>query len=150
MHKYFSSTIVKQLFSFSFIFMLSSCDFSRGFEKDYYEKVTSIKFPESYDLVAAADNGEYLTIAILDFDRITCKRFIQKNNFYSVDKRLFKRFKLSGLTLLDSAYQKQPDIQNIMITGVSKFYGKVGWTYVIDTVACRLYCQIDYPDYGGN
>ena len=125
--------------------VLVSCGDS--FEKSYYEKVTRIKFPDNYKFVATADNGEYLTITILDLDKKDCKKFIADNNFQSISDFFPK---MIGLGYLDSSLRKLPDRKLLLMNYHDKQPGKTGWMYFIDTTNCRLYCEIDYPDSDGN
>ncbi len=130
---------------FLLLFFIYSC---RHFDKSYYEKISHVKFPQKYKIVASADNGEFMTIAILDLDGPTCKRFISDNNFLPVDSAY--PVNLMALSLLDSSFRELPATQQLFRKYVAKVPGKVGWTYLIDTSSGRLYCEIDYPDFGGN
>lgn len=126
-------------------FLLLGCGSTNdSFEKDYYEKTTKISFPYNYSVVATADNGEFLTITILDLSKADCKSFIKKYNFETVDKTASI---LTGLNWLDKKYKTLPD-KNLLVKEKSYANG-TGWTYYIDTVKCRLYCQINYPDKEG-
>lgn len=44
------------------ILLLFGC---KSFDKDYYERITQIKFPNNYKVIASADNIEFMTITIL-------------------------------------------------------------------------------------
>jgi hypothetical protein len=88
-----------------------------------------------------------LTISILDLGT-PCKEFADKNKFVSIDPR--SNVTLLGLKLLDSSFRTLPNRYQLLERHVDKIPGKVGWTYLLDTCKCRLYCEIDYPDYGGN
>ena len=125
---------------------LVSCGDS--FEKSYYEKTTNIQFPDKYKFVATADNGEFMTITILDLDKDGCRKFIADNNFQPFTDNFPPR--LIGLAYLDSSLRNLPDSKVLLVNRHGKEYGKTGWTYFIDTTTCRLYCEIDYPDWGGN
>jgi hypothetical protein len=117
---------------------------SDSFDKDYYEKTTNISFPDNYKVVATADNGEYLTMTILDLGKTDCNSFIKKYGFRPADATASV---LSGLNWLDKKYQTLPD-KNLLVKEKS-FDNGTGWTYYIDTLNCRLYCQINYPDKEG-
>lgn len=138
-----------RLFIIIFLFLnLLGCTPRQNFDKDYYEKVTKIKFPDNYNIVTTADNGEFVTITILDLDKNECRKFIIDNNFERWDKSHSLPF--VGLYILDSAYRKFPDSKSYYSNCKGKEPGQVGWTYMIDTLTCRLYCEIEYPDIGGN
>ena len=126
------------------VFLISCGD---SFEKSYYEKTTNIKFPDNYEFVASADNGEWMTITILDLDKNECKKFVADNNFQPIND-FFPR--LDGLAYLDSSVRQLPDKNVLLMNHHDKQPGKTGWTYFIDTTTCRLYCEINYPDWGGN
>ena len=117
------------------------------FEKSYYEKTTNIKFPDNYKFVATADNGEFMTIAILDLGKKDCKKFITEYNFEPITDFFPK---MIGIAYLDGNLGKLPDRTVSLVKYNDKEPGKVGWTYLIDTTTCRLYCEIDYPDWDGN
>ena len=145
---------MKNRLLFSLTIFLSCCigTTSNYFEKDYYEKTTKIEFPKDYEVVTSIDNGEFFTITILDLSKSDCKKFILDNKFevlYKDTNSVLKDFPpdLSGLNWLDSSYRKMPD-KNLLVREKS-FENGTGWTYYIDTITCRLYCQINYPDKEG-
>ena len=129
------------------VLLLMSCS-SKSFEKDYYERITKIEFPNNYKIIATADNGEFLTITILDLDKSSCKDFIANNKFEPVDQTY--PINLMGLNFLDSSFSHLPNSKSLLERHVPKQEGKVGWTYLLDTTTFRLYCEIDYPDFAGN
>ncbi len=133
---------------FTFVCLFALICSGPAFEIEYYEKVTKIKFPTKYNVVATADNVEYVTITILDIDKTDCKKFIIENNF-KLAKKEYWHFSV-GKHFLDSSYFLLPNTDSSFIRSVGKVPGKVGWTYLIDTTNCRLYCEINYPDWGGN
>jgi len=130
------------------ISILFSCNSAQEFDIDFYQKTTHIQFPKNYNVITTADNGEYLTITILDVEKNTLKAFTQQNNFIQVNDE--SEMKLMGLQFLDSTYHNLPDTKLMLIKQEEKLPGKVGWTYLADTITGRLYCEIDYPDFGGN
>jgi hypothetical protein len=146
-----SAVDMKKYLTFFILLILTSCG-GPSFEKEYYEQSTKIKFPMDYTVVATADNGEFLTITILDLNKDGCDKFIRDNKFqtlYNDSNSVLRSFEpqLSGLNFLDSCYRKLPD-KNLLVREKS-FENGTGWTYYIDTLTCRLYCQINYPDWGG-
>jgi hypothetical protein len=145
---------MKNIFLFSFSIFVAGCFgvSSSSFEKDFYEKTTKINFPKDYEIIASIDNGEFLTITILDLSKADCKKFIKDNKFEKLYKDTTTILKsispsLNGLYLLDSAYRKLPD-RNLLVRD-EQFENGTGWNYYIDTLTCRLYCQINYPDKEG-
>ena len=130
------------------ISLFLSCNTAHEFDIEFYQKTTSIQFPKDHKVVATTDNGEFLTITILDIEKNTLKAFTDQNNFIQVKDE--SETKLMGLQFLDSNYHTLPDTQLMLIKQVEKLPGKIGWTYLADTIAGRLYCEIDYPDFGGN
>lgn len=130
------------------LFFFWDCSSHPDFEASYYEQTTKIKFPSKYNFVATADNGEFLTITILDLDKAVCKNFVHDNHFNSIDEKHPPY--LFGLNFLDSIYKNLPNTKTLLVRKVDKINGKIGWTYLVDTAKCRLYCEIDYPDAGGN
>lgn len=137
---------MKNILLFSLTIFLASCLglTSDSFDKEYYEKTSKISFPENLSVVATVDNGEFLTLTILDLDKSDCKAFIQKYDFGTLTGR---ESVLTGLNFLDKKYRNLPD-KNLLVKEKSYDNG-TGWTYFIDTVNCRLYCQINYPDKEG-
>jgi hypothetical protein len=127
---------------------LLSCNTAPEFDIEFYQKTTSIQFPKDYKVVATTDNGEFLTITILDIEKNTLKAFTDQNNFIPVNDE--SETDLMGLQFLDSNYHLLPDTKLMLIKQVEKLQGKIGWTYLADTTTGRLYCEIDYPDFGGN
>ncbi len=137
---------MKNIFSFLVLIIFSGCLglTSNSFDKDYYEKTTKIIFPDNYSVVATVDNGEFLTMTILDVSKADSYSIIKKYGFETVDGTVSV---LAGLNWLDKKYQTLPD-KNLLVKEKS-FSNGTGWTYYIDTVNCRLYCQINYPDKEG-
>ena len=126
--------------------LLDSCNMQKeNFDRNFYEKSTNIKFPDKYKVVATADNGEFVTITILDIEKAECKKFSRDNNFKSVTESFIPN--LFGLTLLDTAFQNLPDRDKLLENFGEK--DKYNWVYLIDTAKCRVYCEISYPDGGG-
>lgn len=145
---------MKNILLFLVATILTSClgMISNSFDKEYYEETTKIKFPDDIKVVATADNGEFVTITIIDLNKSDCKKFIQVNKFESIYKdknSAFTQFapELIGLAWLDSTYRNLPE-KNLLVREMSSEKG-TGWTYYIDTLTCRLYCQINYPDWSG-
>ena len=145
---------MKYILLFFITIFLASClsMTSDSFDNNYYEKTTNIKLPKDYEVVTSIDNGEFLTITILDLNKSDCKKFILVNKFEALNKdtnSALKNFnpELSGLAWLDSSYRKMSN-KNLLVKEKSSTKG-TGWKYYIDTITCRLYCQINYPDWGG-
>jgi len=141
----FLDNIAVMIIAFFITISLVSC--GDGFEKSYYQKTTNIKFPDNYELVATTDNGEFMTMTILDLAKIDCKKFIKDNNFQPITD-FFPT--MDGLRFIDKKIGKLPDKNILLMNHHDRQSGKTGWTYIIDTTTCRLYCEIDYPDWGRN
>lgn len=138
------------LFFFLVIFFLS-CSSPSGverFDQNFHEAATKIKFPAPFIVVTTHDNSEYCVVSILDLSRTDCNRFAKENNFVKLELPNPETY--FTLRMLDSNYRKFPDEKRLLINYHGKEYGKAGWIYLLDTVDCRLYCEIDYPDMGGN
>lgn len=132
----------KTTISVIILFLFISCTQTIYFEKDFYEKVSGIKLPNDYTLIATVDNGEFVTATILDFNQTDCLKFCKDNNFKPIPSTDFVT--LMGINFIDSAYRKLPNQNQLLRNWGSK--GSNNWTYLLDTTNCRLYCEIVYPD----
>jgi len=117
------------------------------FDKVFYESVTSIKFPKDYKFITTADNGEFLTITIIDLNKNDWAKFAKDNKFEPIDDKFSQKQQLFGTNILDSTYSHVPENNKLLRNwGSNK---KTNWIYLLDTTTYRLYCQIDYPDAAG-
>ncbi len=139
---------MKQLILLVTITVMNCCTTNTSFEKEYYENITKIKFPHKYKIVATEDNGEFLTITIIDLDKDDCRKFVSENNFKPINNEYSAN--LMGLNFLKENFKKISNTKSLLIRQLGKIEGKTGWTYLVDTTKCRIYCEIDYPDFGGN
>ncbi|MBC8052387.1 MAG: hypothetical protein H7Y13_04940 [Sphingobacteriaceae bacterium] len=117
-----------------------------AFEKDYYQRISGIKIPEGYKVLESVDNGEFLTITVLEFDKAECKSVMDSIKFDLIPQG--KNPNLIGLYLLDK--ENEQILKNKRLLRNWGQTDKNTWNYVLDTVSCRLYCEIGYPDPGGN
>ena len=129
-----------------FTLFFSSCfDKNLDFEKEYYERITGIKFPDKYKVLDAFDNGEFLTGAVFQFDSITMKNFIIQNNF---DTLKDLDFHFINIGLFDKKFQPKRTTNSFFFI-IWKSKEKNNWTYLADLNTNRLWTEISYPDWGG-
>jgi len=138
--------MTKRVYLIALLIFCSCSDFEPYFEKDYYEKVSGIKFPGSAKAIESIDNGEFVTTTVFKIDNIKLWEFI---NFYSFDT-VGKPF---TLRLFGDSYLKmnKPDYfsdKNLYYKAGTK--GKTSWLYLIDTNIKMLWAEIQYPDMAGN
>ena len=133
--------ILTILFTIGTVILLVSC--GNNFEKDSYERITNIKFPDHYKLVGTADNKEFITITILDLGRDDCNKFMKANNFEPMADQCLPLVQkwISDLNL------PLPEDRSQLLSRCGND-DKYRWTYLLDTAACRLFCQIKYPGMG--
>lgn len=126
------------------VFGLSSC--RPSFDKDYYERISGIKFPKKIQIIETHDNGEFFTTTSLKVDSLELKAFIKQYKFEQLNKIYPSQF------LGQNALKKVlPDFNNLQ-----NLYFKIGsrrknsWFYVIDLKQQVLWAEIQYPDWGGD
>jgi len=130
-----------------FLLLFSSCfDGDRGFEKEFYEKVTGIRFPRNYKILDTYDNGEFLTGTVFQFDSTTMRNFIAQNNF---DTLRGASFHFINVNLFDKEFQPQQTQRSVLFL-IWKSKGKHNWTYLADVSTNRLWTEINYPDWADN
>ncbi len=134
---------MKYLYIFFITVFFTAC--VEPFEKDYYERISKIKFPNKYKVLENFDNGEWLIATVLSVDSIELKEFVLKNEFDTVsDIMMLNFFSNSGLTkypfVLDSTSK---------IYYIRKSINKNDITYIADLTKNILWAEISYPDYGG-
>ena len=109
------------------------------------ELVTKIHIPEGYKFITGVDT-DFIRITILDLDKINCIKFYKDNKFELINDTLPQTF--IGMNYIDSAYRQLPDNNKLLrITGKAKW---TNWIYLLDTVTCRLYGHISFPDLNGH
>ena len=125
--------------------ILTSCDNSNSFDKDFYEKVSHIKFPERYEVLESFDNGEWLTGTVLEIEGASLKKFIVENHFDTLQN-------INTIHFLSNSYLTRhkanfKTVHNIYF--ISKSVNKNNWTYIADLNDNKLWAEISYPDWGG-
>ena len=127
-------------------FFLSSCFDDRiPFEKDYYEKISGIKFPDKYEVLETFDNGEWLTGTVFKIDSSTLIKFVSNNHFDTLKN-------IQDIHLLSDGYftKNKLDLTNLNdIYFINKSKNKKDWRYVVDLNKKILWAEISYPDWGG-
>jgi hypothetical protein len=124
--------------------ILLACEIQ--FDKDYYEKVSGIKFPDKYKVLETFDNGEFLTATVFEIDSITLVEFIKKNHFDTPQN-------LTDLTSFSQSVLKNhkpifTSTKNIYLLRKSK--DKNHWNYFADLNQKKLWAEISYPDWSGD
>lgn len=127
------------------ILLLGSC-VDRFYEKEYYERISSIRIPSTAKVLESVDNGEYYTGTTFRLSDDGLHEFLKANQFISCGKRV-------ELLFCSNALFKghKPDLDNaeglLFTTGVK---GKNSWLYIVDTTKRLLWAEIQYPDWGGD
>ncbi len=125
--------------------LLSSC-WILSFDKDFYERVTGIKFPDKYKVLQTFDNGEYLTGAAFQLDSSTFHNFIANNHFDILKNK--RHFTMLSIGLFDKSFQPDTSGNNTFFV-IQDSRDKNDWTYLADPMTYRLWTEISYPDWGG-
>lgn len=137
---------MKQYISiFSFLVFISSC-FEKTFEKEYYERVSGIKFPNHYKVLESFDNGEWLTGTVLAIDSVTLANYIVDHRFKTLQN--LKDFHLISVSYLTEYKPNFKTTNNVYY--ISESRGKNSWTYVADLNSKKLWAEIQYPDWSGD
>jgi hypothetical protein len=127
-------------------FLLISCDNQIDFDKNYYERISGIKFPKKYSVIETCDNGEFATTTSFRIDSIMLQEFSKTNHFDTVKYPFYLFFMGSN-----SLKRQKPGLKNkatlLYVSGHSK---KNTWLYIIDTKQKMLWVEIQYPDWGGH
>ena len=116
------------------------------FDKDYYERISGIKFPDKYKIIETRDNGEFVTIVSMHVAAADLQMMIKNNKFDTLKPQQPIHF--FGLGLLKKI---KPDLEPLANKFVfQKKNGKNDCTYLIDLNKNILWAEISYPDWGGN
>jgi hypothetical protein len=124
-----------------------------GFNESYYERISSVELPTFYDVVETADNWEFVTTSVIDIDESDSEEFIRENNFQLIRNTIYNQYwppYFEGVHLVNGLLDTLPHPDDCVIKYKEKVPGEVGFVYLFDTKSCRLYCEIKYPDMGGN
>jgi len=140
------SRLVTLALAFTLVAVLQSCfDRVHGFEKDFFEKVSGIKFPHHYKELEFFDNGEWLTGVVLKIDNSILREFVIRNNFVALRNANDLHFSSNSyLGKYRVVFSKTRDIYYLRNSN-----GKNHWTYIADLKANMLWAEISYPDWGG-
>ncbi len=128
------------------IFCFSSCSDSKDiFDYKFYNKVTGLPLPESYEVVETHDNGEWITTTTLKVDSVILKKYIAVNNFKPFAKM---HPELMGATYLKGRKPRKDDwIKEYYFSGDR---GQNYWIYIVDIKRNLLWAEVIYPDWSGN
>lgn len=125
------------------LFFLLSCS---SFDKEFYERITGIKFPKGIELIETYDNGEFYATTSFKVDSLILRQFISKHKFDTLKKIYPSQF------LGEHSLEKElPDFRNFD----NKFYvtgtkGKKSWIYIVDLNKHILWAEVQYPDMAGD
>ena len=130
------------------IILILTAFFYRGkqFEKNYYERISGIKFPGNYEVLETFDNGEWLTGTVFRIRHSTLIKFIADNHFMVL-------LHMNDLKLLSNGYLKNYKASFKTPDGIyylSRSSQKNNWIYVADLNNNMLWAEIGYPDWGGD
>jgi hypothetical protein len=126
------------------IFILSSCH--KEFDKEYYEKVTDVRFDFKYRVLETVDNGEWLTATVFKVDKPVLIDFIEKYHMDTSATDFELNFFSRPFLENNKADFKSPG--NIYFVKHSK--GKINWNCIADMNTNRLWVEISYPDHSGD
>lgn len=133
-----------------FILLLCITGCSQSFrDKQWYEKISGIKFPEKFEVVETGAL-DYASIAVLMVDSQNLKSFVATNHFDSL-KNLNELLPL----IAESTLKKyKPNLQSTkgiyLLNEISKTVKEDSWVYVADINRGLLWVQVKYPDFSGN
>lgn len=116
------------------------------YDKEYYEKASGIKLPETAQSIESFDNGEFYTITSFKLSSGDMHSLIKQYAFKGIEKNY--RPTLFGVNNLKKDRPKEDLFANYVYLMRSK--DKLNSTYLIDTVKNLLWASITYPDWGGH
>lgn len=131
----------------SILFILGNLFFSceSSFNKDYYERISDMKFPEQIRVIETFDNGEFFTTTSFEVDSLSLIKFMNKYKFEQHDGPYPLLF--FGEKILK---ETKPDFNNLNSLYFSiGTKGKNSWIYIIDLKHKILWAEIQYPDWAG-
>jgi len=65
------SLLSRAILIFIIASLIHSCSVAESFEKEFYERVSGIKFRDRYKLLESFNNGEWLASVVLKIDNST-------------------------------------------------------------------------------
>ena len=141
-----NSPMLKLVCLMAFLIFSSCSNLEPYYEKDYYEKVSEIKFPETARAIESKDNGEFVTTTVFKVDSIKLNEFV---NFYRFDTVVQPfTLRLFGDSYLKTNKPNYSKEKNLYYKAGTK--GKNAWLYLIDIDKKMLWAEIQYPDMAGN
>jgi hypothetical protein len=117
-----------------------SCNSEIDFDRDYYESISGIKFPEKYKVIETWDNGEFVTTTTFKIDSTTLKLFSIKNHFDTVRYPFYFYF-IGKNSLKKQKPGLETEDQLLYVAGESKTNT---WLYIIDLKKEMLWVEIIY------
>ena len=125
------------------LFFLHSCS---SFDKEFYERITGIKFPKNYEVIESYDNGEFYTTTSFKVDSLILKEFISEYKFKELEKIYPSQF--LGEHGLKKVLPDFSHLENKYYTAGTK--GKNSWLYIVDLHKQILWAEVQYPDMAGD
>ncbi|HTF28964.1 MAG TPA: hypothetical protein VK625_08975 [Flavitalea sp.] len=124
-----------------------SCIFlGQQFEKDFYERISGMKFPKEYDILETYDNGEFYTTTSLKVDSTLLLKFISDYKFDTLTRLYPSHFLGEGVLKKDKPILS--DSSTLFYTAGAK--GRNSWLFIADLKKGILWAEIQYPDFAGN
>jgi hypothetical protein len=118
---------------------LISC--TNFYDKNYYERASGIKVPNSSAVIESFDNGEWYTVTSFKLEKEPMHDFIRTYGFKSIKPDYIPT--IFGLQELELA-RPDPAFKNCVY--FMKDNQKLSIIYVVDTTAGILWASISYPD----
>lgn len=116
-----------------------SCDL------EYYEKISGVKFPHNIEVVECHDNAEFVTTAFIKIPLDSINEFLVGGNFKKVNQEFEPDF--LGMNWISKQNLVFPNNENLYeLNARSK---SNTWYYLLDKRTGKLWCEIQYPDWGG-
>ena len=118
------------------------------YNKQYYERITSIAIPDTFQIIESGDNGEFITATTFRANKSSLKQLSVAFNFspWPTITPSYERPRFLAALYLQATKQN--------LTSAKHYTYKLGtkknnWVYIIDLENGLLWVEIQYPGAGG-
>ncbi len=130
---------------FGFLYSKIFLNTDMFYQKDYYERISGIRIPQSSSVLESHDNGEFYTASTFRLDKDSLNQFIKNFGFHS-DSSHYK-----PKMFAESVFKIQiPEYSSTQLLYNYGSKGKNSWVYIIDSKRSLMWAEIQYPDWAGD
>lgn len=139
--------IIISLFVFFALFIFFFPFETKNAEVEFFEEVTNIRLPSTFDIEYSFDSGEYFILIYFTGKSEEITAFSRQNNLDSANQ--YNSSSMIGWKGLFGKFAA-PDSLFTKSYFISRSKGKHDWRILVNPSSGRGWIEIMYPDWGGH